>query len=76
MGQAFLSNIGLPELVATTLAQYVDIAVKLAHDTPRLAQLRQTLRQSMAAAPLTDEACFVREMEEAYRAMWRAWCGG
>ncbi|MDO8250604.1 MAG: tetratricopeptide repeat protein [Rhodoferax sp.] len=73
MGQAFLTNIGLPELVATTLPQYVDIAVKLAHDTPRMMQLRQTLRPLMAAAPLTDEARFVREMEAAYRAMWRAW---
>ena len=54
MGQALLRNIGLPELVATTLAQYVDIAVKLAHDAPRMAQLRTSLRQSMAAAALTD----------------------
>lgn len=76
MGQAFLRNIGLPELVAETLPQYIDIAVQLARDAPRMAQLRQSLRPRMAAAPLTDEARFAREMEEAYRAMWRQWCRG
>jgi Tfp pilus assembly protein PilF len=25
-------------------------------------------------APLMDEARFVRDMEDAYRGMWRAWC--
>lgn len=73
MGYAFLNNIGLPELVAQTLPQYVDIAVRLAQDAPRMAQLRQSLRPRMAAAPLTDEARFVREMEAAYRAMWQDW---
>lgn len=74
MGYAFLNNLGLPELVAETVPQYIDIAVQLASDIPRLAQLRQSLRPRMAAAPLTDEARFVREIEEAYRAMWRHWC--
>ena len=74
MGKAFLTNIGLPELVAETLPQYVDLAVQLAQDPPRLMQLRQSLHPRMAAAPLTDEARFVREMEDAYRAMWREWC--
>ncbi len=73
MGYAFLNNIGLPELVAQTLPQYVDIAVRLAQDAPRMAQLRQSLRPRMAAAPLTDEARFVREIETAYRAMWQDW---
>lgn len=73
MGYAFLNNIGLPELVAQTLPQYVDIAVRLAQDAPRMAQLRQSLRPRMAAAPLTGEARFVREIEAAYRAMWQDW---
>jgi predicted O-linked N-acetylglucosamine transferase (SPINDLY family) len=74
MGYAFLNNIGLPELVANTVSQYVDIAVRLAQDPERLAYLRASLRSKMASAPLTDEARFAREMEEAYRAMWRTWC--
>ena len=76
MGRAFLCNLGLPELVAETVAEYCDIAVHLAHDPNRLVALRQTLRARMAAAPLTDEARFVREMEQAYRGMWEGWCLG
>ena len=75
MGYAFLNSIGLPELAAETVAGYVEIAAGLAHDSDRLTGLRQTLRDRMAAAPLTDESRFVDEMENAYRAMWLEWCG-
>lgn len=74
MGYAFLNNLGLAELAAETVADYVQIAVALAHDAGRLADLRCALRPRMASAPLTDEARFVKEMEEAYRQMWRSWC--
>ena len=74
MGYAFLNNLGLPELAAESTADYIDIAVGLAGDSERLATLRRTLRPRMTAAPLTDEARFVREMEDAYRAMWQTWC--
>jgi len=73
MGYAFLNNIDFPELAAETVAEYVEIAVALAKDPQRMTMLRQTLRSRMASAPLTDEARFVSEMEEAYRAMWRDW---
>ena len=70
MGQAFLYNLGLNELVAGTVVEYCDIAVNLARDENRLRTLRKTLRSRMANAPLTDEARFVQEMEQAYREMW------
>ena len=35
-GRSILSNIGLPELVAETPEQYIEIAVALANDLPRL----------------------------------------
>lgn len=73
MGYAFLSNLGLPELAAASIAEYIEIAVALAQEPERLKVLRQTLRPRMAAAPLTDAARFVREMEAAYRAMWQDW---
>jgi predicted SAM-dependent methyltransferase len=74
MGYAFLRSLGLQQLAAQTVAEYVSIAVALAKDKERLAQLRQTLRARMANSPLTDEPRFVNEMEAAYRAIWQAWC--
>lgn len=60
--------------MAETLLQYVNIAMQLAGDVPRLVRLRQSLRSRMAAAPLTDGARFVDEMEQACREMRRQWC--
>jgi predicted O-linked N-acetylglucosamine transferase (SPINDLY family) len=69
-----MSNIGLPELVAQTADDYVQVAVQLTKDLPRLAALRSTLREKMQASPLMDAAGFARDMEAAYRKMWRKWC--
>jgi len=47
-----LMNLGLPELCARTLDEYVAIAASLAADPTRIAELRSTLRQRMQASPL------------------------
>jgi protein O-GlcNAc transferase len=73
-GLSLLSNLGLPELVAHTAEEYVQIARELALNLPRLAELRRTLRQRMLASPLMDAPAFARDMEAAYRQMWRTWC--
>ena len=70
-GLSLLTNLGLPELVASTREQFVTIAAGLAHDLPRLGQLRATLRARMQASPLMDAARFARSIEAAYREMWR-----
>lgn len=68
---SFLANIGLPELAADSPVDYVSKAVALAHDRPRLAALRNTLRERMATSPLCDVTGFTRELETAYRTMWQ-----
>jgi predicted O-linked N-acetylglucosamine transferase (SPINDLY family) len=73
-GLSQLSNLGLPELAAQTPEQYVQIAAELAGDLPRLAGLRSTLRGRMQASPLMDATRFARNIEAAYRQMWRNWC--
>jgi predicted O-linked N-acetylglucosamine transferase (SPINDLY family) len=73
-GLSILSNIGLPELVARDPEQYVRIAAELAQDLPRLSNLRATLRQRMQGSPLMDAPRFARNIEAAYREMWRRWC--
>ena len=75
-GVSVLRNIGLPELVAETPEQYIQIATGLANDLPRLAELRRTLRTRMQASPLMDAPRFARNVEAAYRQMWRNWCAG
>ncbi|MGA3068504.1 MAG: tetratricopeptide repeat protein [Tepidisphaeraceae bacterium] len=73
-GLTQLTNLGLPELIADSPGGYVQIVSTLASDLPRLSQLRQTLRQRMLKSPLCDAESFTREMESAYRRMWRTWC--
>jgi predicted O-linked N-acetylglucosamine transferase (SPINDLY family) len=73
-GLSLLSNIGLPELAAHSEGEYVRIASELAGDLPRLSHLRATLRQRMQQSPLMDGGRFARNMEAAYRQMWRQWC--
>jgi protein O-GlcNAc transferase len=75
VGVSLLSNVGLPELIAETPQRYVQIAVELANDRPRLTELRRNLRARMQASPLTDAPSFARNMEVAYRQMWKKWCG-
>jgi len=61
---SLLSVIGLPELVAKDAEDYMRIAVKLALDYERLADLRSSLRQRMKASPLMDVARFTRQLEQ------------
>jgi predicted O-linked N-acetylglucosamine transferase (SPINDLY family) len=74
VGVSLLTNVGLPELIADTPEQYIQIAVDLAGDIPRLSELRRTLRPRMQGSPLMDPPRFARDMEAAYRRMWRTWC--
>ena len=74
VGVSLLTNAGLPELIAGSAEQYVEIAVKLAADIPRLVELRASLRERMASSALMDAPRFARNVEQAYRQMWRAWC--
>jgi predicted O-linked N-acetylglucosamine transferase (SPINDLY family) len=73
-GLSQLTNLNLPELIASTLEQHVQIATDLAGDLPRLASLRRTLRHRMETSPLMDAPRFARDVEAAFRSMWRSWC--
>ncbi len=75
-GLSQLSNLGLTELAARNDDEFLSIAVQLALDLPRLNGLRATLRERMRQSPLMDAARFARNVEAAYRHLWRAWCAG
>jgi predicted O-linked N-acetylglucosamine transferase (SPINDLY family) len=74
VGVSLLSNLGLPELIATTPEEYVAKAIDLARDLEKLQSLRKCLRDMMSRSPLTDAQKFTCNLEEAYRKMWRNWC--
>ena len=65
---------GLGELVVDTPEAYVACARDLAGDLARLGTLRTTLRERIATSPLCDAPTHARNVENAYRDMWRTWC--
>jgi predicted O-linked N-acetylglucosamine transferase (SPINDLY family) len=74
VGVSLLTRVGLPELIADSEDDYIHRATALARDLPRLTELRASLRQRMAQSPLCDGKAFARDVEAAYREMWREWC--
>ena len=74
IGLSILSACGMPEFVAHTEEEYVRLAAGLAADLPRLSELRATLRGRMKASAFMDGPRFAKNVEHAYREMWRAWC--
>jgi predicted O-linked N-acetylglucosamine transferase (SPINDLY family) len=73
-GFSQLMNLGLQQLAARTPDDFVGTAVQLASDLPRLVELRTGLRERMRHSPLMDCSRFARDIEAAYREMWRRWC--
>jgi predicted O-linked N-acetylglucosamine transferase (SPINDLY family) len=74
MGLSMMTAIGLPEFVAHTPEQYVQIAVEMAQDLPRLAAIRAGMRNRLKASPLLDAVGYTRNLESAYRRVWGKWC--
>ncbi|MGH8699723.1 MAG: tetratricopeptide repeat protein [Burkholderiales bacterium] len=71
---SILSTAGLPEWIASSPEDYVRLAAEYARDGARLIGLRKSLRERLRQSPLMDEERFVRDLENAYRQMWRAQC--
>jgi protein O-GlcNAc transferase len=74
VGVTILANVGLQELIAQSVAEYVAIARDLARDTERLCRIRAELRGRLQASPLIDAERLTRALEDAYRNMWQTWC--
>jgi protein O-GlcNAc transferase len=74
VGASLLTQIGLTDLIANSIEDYVEIALALASDSERLEDLRRTLRPRLVASPMCDEGAFADKMEAALRTMWQHWC--
>ena len=74
VGASILTRVGHADLVAETEEAYVEKAAALANDLDRLSALRKGLRDRMRQSPLCDADGFARDIEAAYREMWRSAC--
>jgi protein O-GlcNAc transferase len=74
-GLSVLAALGLPELVAGDVDDFLRIAGALANDPRRVAELHATLRNRMRDSPLGDCAAYTLALERLYRTAWQQWCG-
>ncbi|HEY4312823.1 MAG TPA: hypothetical protein VGN12_25460, partial [Pirellulales bacterium] len=76
-GLSLLTNLGLTEFIASSPREYVNLAIQMAEDRSKLAQLRGApLRKRIEESRLMDGRSFARDFESAYRMMWKRWCNG
>ncbi len=69
-----LVRTGIADLSVTDAVDYVRAAVSLAQSPDRLVGLRGALREKLRASNLMDPVTHVRDLEAAYRWMWRRYC--
>jgi protein O-GlcNAc transferase len=68
---SLLHAVGLPELIVGDFGAYEALALALARDPARLGEIRRQLERARDASPLFDTGLLSRQIESAYRAMWR-----
>ncbi len=73
-GASLLHAAGRPQWIAEDPDALVTIAAGLASDPDTLAEQRATLRCEVSASNLGNPVRFTRQLEDAYRRMWRHWC--
>ena len=73
-GITLMKNVGHPDWIARNADEYVQIATNLVSDLNSLAQLRQSLRQTMIQSPLMNGKHFALDMEDAYQRAWQRYC--
>jgi len=71
---SILKSMGLDDMVVDSPEQYVKGAVFLAGIVNKIPDIRKNVRKAFLASPFMDEAGFTRDLEAAFRDMWRTWC--
>jgi predicted O-linked N-acetylglucosamine transferase (SPINDLY family) len=74
MGESILHTLGIPEWIAMDKEDYVAKAAALAGDSAYLSNVRANLRNRLLTSPISDAPRFARNLEAAFRGMWRKWC--
>lgn len=68
---SILTQVNLLDFIAESADEYVKIAVTMAADLETLSTLRNDMRSLMRESPLFDSKGLMRDVESAYRDMWR-----
>jgi hypothetical protein len=74
VGLSILSRVGLESFATSTPQEYVAKATSTAENLQALAKIRSSLRERTASSVLCNAKGFARNVEAAYRKMWRRWC--
>ncbi len=74
VGASILHQLGLTDLIADDRASYISLARSLAGDIEKRSRLRKVLREQMRNSDLMNQSLFAKEMEDAYRSVWKKWC--
>jgi predicted O-linked N-acetylglucosamine transferase (SPINDLY family) len=71
MAASMLHAVGLPELVAGSLSEYEELALRVATDRAFCASLKHRLAHNRNTFPLFNTARFAKHIEIAYVTMWQ-----
>lgn len=74
VGLSMLTNVGLEDLAAETVEEYVEKAVQLSCDAERLSVLKKTLKETFRNSPLCDNFSFKTEFESIMRKLHIRYC--
>jgi protein O-GlcNAc transferase len=69
-GFGILSSVGLAELFATTVENYIEIAIALMGDFEKLRTLRAELRNRLTSTNAMNAGVVTLSVEAAYKTMW------
>ncbi|KPA10146.1 TPR repeat-containing protein [Candidatus Magnetomorum sp. HK-1] len=75
VGGSLLHTLGLDDLIAASLDDYIQKAVYLTQHPEILIHLRQILRPLLSQSTLCNGKLFTQKLESAYKKMWRTYCG-
>ena len=73
---SLLTALGVPELITSTQQQYEQLAIELASNPQRLAEIRTKIQDNRLTSPLFDTPRFARNLEAAYLRMHERYQAG
>lgn len=66
VGASILTNLGMTDLIAQNIPDYIDTAIKIARHENYLKDLKQQLRDKMLNSTLCDGDAFAKKVEQVY----------